>query len=70
VEVAPGSEVSLLGATKNRIADFVHGSDGFGNTNQGVPKVRFCILLQGCLLQKSHHCYSKLFGGRIHEQKE
>lgn len=34
VPVVEGSWTSLRGAAKERIADFVHGSDGFGNTNQ------------------------------------
>ncbi|PSC71961.1 putative uridine nucleosidase 2 [Micractinium conductrix] len=33
VPVVEGSHKSLRGAAKERIADFVHGSDGFGNTN-------------------------------------
>ena len=32
--MAQGATTSLVGVTKERIADFVHGSDGFGNTNQ------------------------------------
>ena len=40
VPVAEGSHVSYLGAAKNRIADFVHGSDGFGNTDQPPPEGR------------------------------
>ena len=34
VNVYRGSATSLCGATKARIADFVHGHDGFGGTNQ------------------------------------
>jgi uridine nucleosidase len=34
VPVVEGSHTSLRGVTKERIADFVHGSDGFGNTQQ------------------------------------
>lgn len=34
VPVYRGSKTSLRGASKERIADFVHGSDGFGNTSQ------------------------------------
>lgn len=34
VPVYRGSKTSLCGASKERIADFVHGSDGFGNTSQ------------------------------------
>lgn len=33
VPVVEGAHKSLRGAAKERIADFVHGSDGFGNTN-------------------------------------
>lgn len=34
VPVYQGSKTSLCGASKERIADFVHGRDGFGNTSQ------------------------------------
>ena len=34
IPVYEGSHTSLCGVTKERIADFVHGADGFGNTNQ------------------------------------
>lgn len=34
VPVYRGCATSLCGAVKERIADFVHGQDGFGNTNQ------------------------------------
>lgn len=34
VPVYEGSHTSIRGAAKERIADFVHGSDGFGNTSQ------------------------------------
>lgn len=34
VPVYRGCATSLCGAAKERIADFVHGRDGFGNTNQ------------------------------------
>lgn len=30
----------MNGIEKARIADFVHGSDGFGNTNQASPQAR------------------------------
>ncbi|KAL4440556.1 hypothetical protein ABPG75_003557 [Micractinium tetrahymenae] len=33
VPVVEGAHKSLRGVAKERIADFVHGSDGFGNTN-------------------------------------
>lgn len=32
VPVVEGAHKSLRGAAKERIADFVHGTDGFGNT--------------------------------------
>lgn len=34
-----GAHKSLRGAAKERIADFVHGSDGFGNTNPQLAEV-------------------------------
>lgn len=37
VIVAEGSHKSLRGVVKEHLADFVHGSDGFGNTNQPAP---------------------------------
>lgn len=37
VPVVEGSRTSLRGASKERIADFVHGSDGFGNTEPEMP---------------------------------
>lgn len=37
VPVVEGSHTSLRGVAKERIADFVHGSDGFGNTAQPPP---------------------------------
>ena len=39
VPVCQGALKSLKGVAKERIADFVHGSDGFGNTGQPAPKV-------------------------------
>ncbi|GJP48863.1 hypothetical protein CLOM_g8141 [Closterium sp. NIES-68] len=38
VPVAHGEEVTLRGVEKIRVADFVHGSDGMGNTNQQPPR--------------------------------
>ncbi|KAL2608218.1 hypothetical protein R1flu_026791 [Riccia fluitans] len=38
IPVAQGLETSLRGVIKNRIADFVHGNDGLGNTNPAPPK--------------------------------
>ena len=39
VPVAEGALTSLRGVAKERIADFVHGSDGFGNTNPPPAEV-------------------------------
>ncbi|CAI5477105.1 unnamed protein product [Closterium sp. Yama58-4] len=38
VPVAHGEEVTLRGVEKIRVADFVHGTDGMGNTNQQPPR--------------------------------
>ncbi|XP_078170589.1 uridine-ribohydrolase 2 isoform X1 [Carex rostrata] len=40
IPVAEGSQVSLMKATKLRIADFVHGTDGLGNQNFPPPNGR------------------------------
>ena len=40
VPVAEGASTSLKGLTKEHIADFVHGTDGFGNTSQAAVEVR------------------------------
>ena len=37
--VAEGSLAPLNGIEKAQIADFVHGADGFGNTDQPAAKV-------------------------------
>jgi uridine nucleosidase len=37
IPVYEGHHTSIVGASKERIADFVHGADGFGNTNQPPP---------------------------------
>jgi uridine nucleosidase len=37
VPVAEGCHTSLKGVVKAHLADFVHGSDGFGNTAQPQP---------------------------------
>ena len=37
IPVVEGSLTSIIGGEKERIADFVHGDDGFGNTNQAKP---------------------------------
>lgn len=39
VPVVEGAHKSLRGAAKERIADFVHGSDGFGNTTPQLAEV-------------------------------
>lgn len=39
VPVAQGALTSLKGVAKERIADFVHGSDGFGNTDPEFSQV-------------------------------
>ena len=41
VPVAKGVNTSLAGLAKVRVADFVHGTDGLGNTNQPTAKVGF-----------------------------
>ena len=41
--VAEGSLTTLEGTAKERIADFVHGSDGFGNTKQAPAEVRLTV---------------------------
>lgn len=38
IPVVEGAHTSIRGATKERIADFVHGQDGFGNTNQAIDE--------------------------------
>ena len=38
--MAEGATTSLKGLTKQHIADFVHGTDGFGNTSQAAVEVR------------------------------
>ena len=40
VPVVEGAHKSLRGAAKERIADFVHGRDGFGNTNPPLAQAR------------------------------
>ena len=40
VPVHQGSLTSLKGAEKERIADFVHGQDGFGNVFLPPPQAR------------------------------
>lgn len=40
VPVVPGASFSLRGVEKSRVADFVHGVDGFGNTNIEHPEAR------------------------------
>lgn len=40
VPVVEGAHASLRGVAKERVADFVHGNDGFGNTAQAGPSGR------------------------------
>lgn len=40
VPVAEGSHVTLKGAPKTWVADFVHGADGFGNMNFEAVEVK------------------------------
>ena len=44
VPVAEGASTSLKGLIKEHIADFVHGTDGFGNTSQAAVEVRPVLL--------------------------
>ena len=53
--MAEGSSAQISGITKEKVADFVHGSEGFGNTYQKLVEVCFLgdVLLrrqsaQGC----------------------
>ena len=39
VPIAEGASQTLKGFAKSMFADFVHGQDGFGNTNQPSVKV-------------------------------
>lgn len=39
VPVAEGAQTTLNGLSKTRVADFVHGTDGFGNTSQEAVQV-------------------------------
>ena len=43
VPIAEGASQTLHGFAKSMYADFVHGQDGFGNTNQ--PSVKVTIQL-------------------------
>lgn len=45
VPVAEGSPTPLSGIGKARTADFVHGTDGFGNTSQEAVQVWWSSLL-------------------------
>ena len=44
VPVAEGASTSLKGLMKEHIADFVHGTDGFGNTSQAAVEVCLHLL--------------------------
>ena len=48
VPVAEGSHVTLNGTPKTWVADFVHGSDGFGNMN--FPAVQVIPLMMSTVL--------------------
>ena len=45
VPVAQGPIAPMNGIEKARIADFVHGTDGFGNTSQTAPLVCRRVML-------------------------
>lgn len=38
IPVCQGSSTSFVGGERHRIADFVHGSDGFGDKRPALPK--------------------------------
>lgn len=38
IPVCQGSVTSFVGGERHRIADFVHGSDGFGNKRPALPQ--------------------------------
>jgi uridine nucleosidase len=40
IPVVQGSSTSFIGQEKHRIADFVHGQDGFGNQRPALSTVR------------------------------
>lgn len=49
VPVAEGSHVTFIGLPKTWVADFVHGSDGFGNMASNPPiQVGLSILTCSC----------------------
>lgn len=54
VPVVQGSLKSLRGMEKERIADFVHGKDGFGNSFLPAPKVLHCRILVQCMFAWLH----------------
>ena len=52
--VAEGSATTLEGLAKTHVADFVHGSDGFGNTQQAAVEV--CVFAG--TLSPTQHAHS------------
>ena len=42
IPVAEGSSKTLNGLARTHVADFVHGTDGFGNTKQAAVQVCDC----------------------------
>lgn len=38
IPVCQGSKTSFVGGERHRIADFVHGSDGFGDKRPALPQ--------------------------------
>lgn len=56
VPVAQGSSMSLQMVPKVRIADFVHGKDGLGNTNPSPPKKKASNLSAKDFLVKTANC--------------
>lgn len=45
IPIAEGAATTLQGFAKSMFADFVHGQDGFGNTNQPSVKVMLDITM-------------------------
>ena len=54
--MAEGASTSLKGLIKEHIADFVHGTDGFGNTSQAAVEVRLCTGRRTRELEAVAHC--------------
>ena len=62
--VAEGSATTLAGLAKTRIADFVHGSDGFGNTDQAAVEVTALPCLHTSLCLRLLRSMSRVRGER------